>query len=216
MNTTKDIASSSKASSSFEDCQQFAPDAGPSIPQFAFDNPQSAAAPLQTGVSTFQRFNDSTLPKLESAMLKLPQVTCPVTNHFAPGIYWREITIPAGAIALGHKHKTEHLNVLLSGRVRVLCDGQVKELAAPQVFSSPPGTRKIVLALEPVRWANVHANPTNEHDMEKLELIFVEKSAAYLAHEKEIAKLLNPDVPRGVRAGTAQRAVPTITNERTE
>lgn len=120
----------------------------------------------------------------ESAMLKLPQAHCPVTNRFAPGIYWREIEIPAGAIALGHKHKTEHLNVLLSGRVRVLCDGQVKELVAPQVFSSPPGTRKIVFALEPTRWANIHANPTDEHDMEKLELIFIEKSAAFLAHHQ--------------------------------
>lgn len=147
-------------------------------------------APVKSPVahdSTFQPLNDSTLPKLESAMLKLPQVTCPVTNHFAPGIYWREITIPAGAIALGHKHKTEHLNVLLSGRVRVLCDGHVEELVAPQVFSSPPGTRKIVFALEPVRWANVHANPTNEHDMETLELIFVEKSAAFLAHQERFA-----------------------------
>jgi quercetin dioxygenase-like cupin family protein len=131
------------------------------------------------------------IEKVEVAMLKMPQVDCPVTNLFAPGIYWREVEIPAGTIALGHRHKTEHLNVLLSGRVRVLCDGHVKELVAPQVFSSPAGVRKLVYAVERTRWANVHANPADETDMAKLEVIFIEKSASFLAHQNEILKLLN-------------------------
>ena len=145
-----------------------------------------SVAPVQTG-PTLEK-----LETLEAAMLKMPQADCPVTNLFAPGIYWREIEIPAGAVALGHEHKTEHLNVLLSGRVRVLCDGQVKELVAPCVFSSSAGVRKLVYAVEPTRWANVHANPTDETEMAKLELIFIEKSAAFLAHQhhREIEKLL--------------------------
>ena len=126
---------------------------------------------------------------IEAACLKLPQVECRVTNIFAPGIYWREIFIPAGTFAIGHQHKTEHVNVLLSGKVRVLKDGAVTELTAPQVFVSKPGTRKLVYAIEPTRWANVHANPPDETDMDKLELLFIEKSSSYLAHEAEI-KLL--------------------------
>jgi quercetin dioxygenase-like cupin family protein len=140
--------------------------------RIAICNPQSAIDSIQA---------------VESAMLKMPQADCPVTNVFAPGIYWREIEIPAGAIALGHKHKTEHVNVLLAGRVRVLCDGQVTELVAPQVFVSPPGVRKLLYAVERTRWANIHANPTDETDMEKLEVIFIEKSESFLAHQEEIA-----------------------------
>lgn len=124
--------------------------------------------------------------RVEAGLLQLPQVACPVTNIFTPGIYWREILIPAGTFAIGHQHKTEHLNVMLSGKVRVLKDGVVTELTAPQVFASGPGTRKLVYALEDTRWANVHANPTDEKDMDNLEAIFIEKSAAFLAHESEI------------------------------
>lgn len=129
------------------------------------------------------------LEQLESKMLQLPQVDHQTTHVFAPGIYWREVEIPAGALVLGHQHKTEHLNVMLSGRVRVLSDGQVIELTAPQVFASKPGTRKLVYAVEPTRWANVHANPTDETDLGKLEVIFIEKSAAHLEHA-EAMKLL--------------------------
>src|SRR5215469_14015012 len=203
------------------------------------DPPQSmTTSVLNLCSSVAKNAFQTKLETLEAAMLKLPQADCPVTNLFAPGIYWREIEIPAGAVALGHEHKTEHLNVLLSGRVRVLCDGQVKELVAPQVFSSPAGVRKLVYALEPTRWANVHANPTDETDMAKLELIFIKKSGAFLTHQEEIAKLLDQNevgtarcvvtartargFPEGVtvecptasvapalRARTAQRTVPT-------
>lgn len=127
--------------------------------------------------------------RVESAFLKMPQVDCPVTHLFAPGIYWRELALPAGTFAIGHKHRTEHLNVILSGRVRVLSDGHVVELAAPQVFVSKPGTRKMVYALEDTRWANVHSNAGDETDMDKLELLNIEKSGSFLEHEAEM-KLL--------------------------
>jgi len=126
--------------------------------------------------------------QVEAGCLKLPQVPCPVTNLFSKGIYWRELFIPKGVFAIGHQHKTEHVNVMLSGRVRVLSDGKVIELEAPQVFVSAPGTRKLVYAVEDTRWANVHANPTDETDMDKLETLFIEKSAAFLEHEKQLLK----------------------------
>jgi len=119
------------------------------------------------------------------------RVDCPLTNLFADGIYWREILIPKGTIAVGRKHKTEHINVLLAGRVRVVRDGSVIELSAPQVFKSPAGVRKAVYAIEDTRWANVHPNPSNEQDMDLLEEVFVEKGGDFLGCENEINQLLN-------------------------
>jgi len=162
-------------------------------------------APAQIGQSGLTSAATDKLEMVESAMLKMPQADCPVTNLFAPGIYWREVSIPAGAIAIGHKHKTEHLNVLISGRVRVICDGEVKELVAPYVFPSPAGVRKILYAVEPARWANIHANPTDERDLEKLEIIFIEKSAAYLAHDQSRAR-----PPRHSVAMAGEQANPTV------
>ena len=126
---------------------------------------------------------------IAAVCLRLPQVECPVTNIFAAGIYWREMAIPAGTFAMGHKHKTEHVNVMLTGRVRVLADGKVKELTAPQVFVSPAGTKKMVLALEDTRWANIHANPDDLQDMDLLEERFIEKSAAWLDYQAEVKQL---------------------------
>ena len=122
----------------------------------------------------------ASIERVEAMCLKLPQVDMPLTHLFAPGIYWREGFIPAGTFAIGHQHKTEHINVLLSGTIRVLQDGKEVELTAPQVFKSSAGVRKAVFAVTDVRFVNVHHNPTDETDLDKLEAIFVEKSATYL------------------------------------
>lgn len=132
----------------------------------------------------------NSLERFEEKALKLRQVECPVTNIFADGVYWREIIVPAGTVILGHEHKTEHLNVMLSGRIRLMIDGKVSELVAPQVFVSPAGVRKVALALEETRWANVHPNIGNEHDTSKLEDIFVGKSQAFIEHEAELKQLM--------------------------
>ena len=129
------------------------------------------------------------IEQVEAKMLNLPQVEMPLTHIFAPGIYWREMLIPKGTFAIGHQHKTEHLNVILSGKLRVLVDGRVEELIAPMVFKSGAGVRKMAFALEDTRMVNIHHNPTNEQDMDKLEEIFVQKSAAYLHHADEIQLL---------------------------
>ena len=111
---------------------------------------------------------------LEREFLQHPQVDCPVVHRFGPGIYIREVTIPAGAVSIGHAQKTEHLNVMLAGRVSIVGeDGRVKELTAPLTFVGKPG-RKVGYIHETVIWQNVYA--TNEIDIEKLESMFLDKS----------------------------------------
>jgi quercetin dioxygenase-like cupin family protein len=133
------------------------------------------------------------IEQIEARLLALPQVEVPVTNLFAAGLYWREITLDAGTFAIGHKHKQEHINVILTGRLRVLADGKVTEIVAPAVFKSGPGIRKVAYAVETTRWANVLANPTEESDVDKLEILFVEKSPAWLACAAEM-KLLTDSI----------------------
>ena len=138
----------------------------------------------------------NTLDKIEAAeavMLPMQQAEIPTTHVFSHGLYYREVSIPAQTFVLGHKHKTEHLNVMLTGRIRVLENGLVRELIAPQVFVSQPGVRKMVYAVEPTRWANVHPNPEDETDMDKLEAIFIEKSQQWLNYEAEM-KLLKGEI----------------------
>lgn len=115
--------------------------------------------------------------RIESAMLALPQADCPVFHHFGPGIYVREVNLPAGITAIGHAQRFPHLNIMLRGRVLMYRDdGSTVELAAPQLFVGPPG-RKIGYVLEDVVWLNVYA--TNETDIETLERTYLDKSPAW-------------------------------------
>lgn len=122
---------------------------------------------------------------LTREFLKAPQVECPVTHSFAPDVYLREIFMPAGTVVIGHEHKTEHLNIILSGKVRVIMGDEVHEMEAPCTFVSGAGVQKIVNVLEDCLWQTVHANPDNEQDIETLEDRYVNKVAASLTTEQE-------------------------------
>ena len=123
------------------------------------------------------------LEELESHMLDLPQVECPVVHHFGPGIYIREVTLPAGAFAVGHAQRYEHLNIMLAGSVAVIGeDGKAKILRAPTIFVGQPG-RKVGVILETCIWQNVYPNPDNERDIDVLEDRWLDKSATWQVHQ---------------------------------
>jgi len=84
------------------------------------------------------------IESLEKELLNLPQVECPLKHNFAPGVYMREITMPAGSFIIGHEHLTEHFNVVLTGKARVMIDGVIEDLVAPCYFISKPNVRKVL------------------------------------------------------------------------
>lgn len=118
--------------------------------------------------------------RLEEHMLALPQAECPVVHHFGPGIYVREVTLPAGTLAIGHAQRFEHLNIMLTGAVAILKDdGTTEVLRAPMIFVGKPG-RKVGFVLETCVWQNVYA--TEERDIDKLEAMFLDKSETWQAY----------------------------------
>ena len=117
--------------------------------------------------------------------LEHPQVECPVTHNFAPDIYIREIYMPADTVVIGHKHLTEHFNVILKGKCRVMIGDVVEELTAPCTFVSGAGSQKIVNVLEDCIWQTVHSNPDNAKDIETLESRYVIKGVAITESQKE-------------------------------
>lgn len=124
---------------------------------------------------------------LEDAMLQENQVECPVVHHFGPGIYVREVHLPAGTLAVGHAQRFEQLNVVLTGAVAMLGDaGELNIVKAPAIFTGPPG-RKFGYVLADTVWQNIYA--TEETDIEKLEASFLDKSATWQRHHAEIERL---------------------------
>jgi len=117
---------------------------------------------------------------VEKAMLKERQVDCPVTHKFGPGIYIREVFLPEGAYVIGHHHVEEHMNVMLTGRIKFFGDnGQWSELKAPQTFVSPAG-RKVAFVFEDTIWQNIYA--TEETDAQKIEDQILIKSMTFQEH----------------------------------
>jgi hypothetical protein len=118
------------------------------------------------------------------------QVECPLKHNFAPGVYMREITMPAGSFVIGHEHLTEHFNVVLTGKARVMIDGVIEDLVAPCYFISKPNVRKVLYIVEEMKFATIH--PTNETSVEVLENTLIRKSNSFIKYE-EAKALLNQE-----------------------
>lgn len=128
------------------------------------------------------------IERLEQTMLEMPQAECPVVHHFGPGTYIRQVTLPAGALALGHAQRFEQLNIMVTGKVVMFdVDGSRKVLEAPLTFVGPPG-RKAGFVLEETIWLNVYA--TDERDIDKLEAHFLDKSKVWQAHDEVNHRIL--------------------------
>lgn len=98
----------------------------------------------------------------------------PVTHFTAPGMVARQMLLPAGSLIVGKIHKHAHLNQISYGHVRVLTEFGPMEIRGPHTFTSQPGTKRVVLALENTLWTTFHLNPNNhdpesEADMKQLE-----------------------------------------------
>ena len=124
-------------------------------------------------LTTQHNVSSKKIEALISIMAAGPQVECPLKEIFAPGVYYREITIPADTVVVGHEHKTKHLNIVLTGLAEVVVNGQRFLAQAGDVFVSEAGDRKALHALEETRWATIH--PTDETDPEKLEALLINK-----------------------------------------
>ena len=92
-------------------------------------------------------------------MRAMPQIAMDVFQHFCPGVYMREIHMPAGAIVTGRIHKNPCLNILLAGELEVATEHGQKRLIAPEIFKSPAGTKRALVVIRDSIFITVHANP---------------------------------------------------------
>lgn len=111
---------------------------------------------------------------MEAEMKKLPQVVITPVHYFSPGVYAREITIPAGTLVTGEIHKYAQLNILSQGDISVLTEDGLVRVQAPFTVVSPPGTKRIALAHTDCVWTTILH--TDETDVEKIEDHFIARS----------------------------------------
>ena len=123
--------------------------------------------------------------RVEAECLLEPQVDCPLVHHFGPGIYVREVFMPAGTLVVGHCHKLAHLNVFLSGSLALLDDaGGFKVLHAPFLFVSPPG-RKMAWTITDCVWQNVVATEETDIDLGSIYASIANMKSGAPSHEAQ-------------------------------
>lgn len=153
--------------------------------------PDPSEAVVGTSSSELERIESA-----EAALLARPDlIDVPLRHHLAEvkGVYMREAFFPADTFAIGHKHKTRHYNILLTGRIRVKQGDKVEEIVAPAIWVGEPGVRKVAYIVEDTRWINVlGAAPQT---LEELEAALIEKSETFKEHESlrlEAGQLRHP------------------------
>ena len=96
-------------------------------------------------------------------------------NHFADGLYARELTMPAGLILTSKIHKTNHFAFILKGKAEVIDENSGAELIeAPCMIKTLAGTKRILRILEECTWVTVHA--TEETDVDIIEEQIISKN----------------------------------------
>lgn len=108
----------------------------------------------------------------EAHMKQMPDAShlTKLFHYFAPGIYARELHIPAGMTLTGKIHKYPQLNILSKGKISVLTKDGVKEVEAPFTVVSPAGTKRIAYAHTDCVWTTILN--TDETDIGKIEKLF--------------------------------------------
>ncbi|MES2319949.1 MAG: hypothetical protein V4631_20910 [Pseudomonadota bacterium] len=121
------------------------------------------------------------LKSLELAIRAAGTIELEVRHHFSPGVYGRELHIPAGKTLVGAVHKFANLNIVSKGDISVLTEDGVKRFAAGAHIVSPAGVQRAGYAHEDTIWTTIHG--TNETDLEKIEAMFVAQTYdEYLAY----------------------------------
>ena len=119
----------------------------------------------------------SMVQELETAIKRdLVPIDLPLTHHFSPGVYGREMFMPKGAVVTGKIHKYAQLNILSKGEVSVVTDKGVKRVKAGFHMVAPPGAKRAFYAHEDSVWTVILA--TQETDVDKIEAHFTANDEA--------------------------------------
>ena len=118
------------------------------------------------------------------------QTELPLKHSFAPGVYAREMEIPAGTLLIGKIHKHRHHNFLMKGSIIVLTEANgVELLQAPLMIVSEEGTQRIGYAVTDTVWTTIHENKDNSEDLDVIENRTVVKTKAkYIEYKKKLIK----------------------------
>lgn len=136
-----------------------------------------------------EKSNKGRLDELELELRNHKQIECPLIHRFTPGMYIREIYMPANTLIVSKIHKTIHPFFIMKGIVEVkINDGEWERLEAPYSGVTVPGTRRVLFIVEDCVWATVHLNDNDTENLEELEEMIIQR------HENPLLQPLKKEV----------------------
>lgn len=112
--------------------------------------------------------------QLQEAMLSHQTEQPEPTHFFAPGMYLRELTVPAGMLLVGKTHLHAHFLVVTKGRAEVISEFGRTVVEPGHISVSQAGVKRVVLALEDTQFITIHLNPSDTQDLEVIEAEHIE------------------------------------------
>lgn len=112
---------------------------------------------------------------------------CRIRHYHAPGLYAREMWMPADCLITGKIHLTEHICILSKGKVTVVNGEDRVTYEAPATIVCPIGSKRAIYAHEESVWTNFHA--TELDDPEEIEAQIVTESFEVLDKVLEAQEL---------------------------
>jgi len=110
----------------------------------------------------------------------------PIKHSFADGVYVRQMDMKQGSAVVGAIHKHLHVWFLLTGDITVATENTTEDYIAPCYIVSTPGVKRVILANEDSIFVNIHKNPSNTKDIDRLEKEIV--ALNYKEYEEYINK----------------------------
>jgi hypothetical protein len=110
----------------------------------------------------------SAIDQFEHAVAQLPEAVMPLNHLFTPGLYVRQILIPAGTLLTSMTHKTEHPFIIVSGIIDVISPTERICYSAPYMGVTQAGTKRALYAHTDTTWITFHTNPDNIEDPDAL------------------------------------------------
>lgn len=114
---------------------------------------------------------------------------CPVTHHFEPGMYVREMRIPANTWFIGRPHLLGHRCELVSGTMKLITANGSQELHSGAELVSQPGYMMVLFAITHLVGRTYHPNPDECRDLDVLEARAFESLPSIIARVEQM-KLL--------------------------
>lgn len=112
--------------------------------------------------------------ELEAAIQALPNSfdkDSPMFSYrhwFVPGIYGREITIPAGVVLTTEIHASENIAIVSKGSFTFYSERGLEYVEAPAAMITKIGTKRAMYTHTEVIFTTFHQNLDNERDIDTL------------------------------------------------